>query len=219
MRLTVARCSVEYEGRLAATLPEAVRLIMRKADGSVSVHSDAGAYKPLNWMQPPNILSEEPDRWVFSKASKERLIINLHDVLFDVTHQLGQDPGLSKEGVEAHIAELLAQDPSALEPGLSLIQREYPTSIGPVDLLLRDTDGGVVAVEIKRRGELAGVEQLARYLEFLNKNQALAPVRGLFVAEKINPQVRVLATERGIDWQIVDYPSLKGKVPDDLRLF
>ncbi len=219
MRLVIARCSVEYEGRLGARLPEAVRLIMRKADGSVAVHSDGGAYKPLNWMMPPNHLQEEEGRWIVTNAAKERLVITLHEVFSNITHELGEDPGLEKDGVEAHIQELLANDPTSLGAGYKLIRREYPTAIGPVDLLLRDAEGNPVAVEVKRRGDNAGVEQLSRYLEFLNKNKSLAPVTGLFVAQKINPQAQVLASERGIRCQTVDYSSLKGDAQAELRLF
>ena len=219
MRLLIARCSVEYEGRLGARLPEAVRLIMRKADGSVAIHSDGGAYKPLNWMMPPNRLQEDEGQWIVSNASKERLVITLAEVITDVTYELGEDPGLEKDGVEAHIQELLADDPTSLGAGYKLIRREYPTAIGPVDLLLRDEDGKVVAVEVKRRGDNAGVDQLSRYLEFLNKNKDLAPVRGMFVAEKINPQAKVLASERRILCVTVDYSSLKGDAQPELRLF
>lgn len=219
MRLLIARCSVEYEGRLGARLPEAVRLIMRKADGSVAIHSDGGAYKPLNWMMPPNRLQEDEGQWIVSNASKERLVITLAEVITDVTYELGEDPGLEKDGVEAHIQELLADDPTSLGAGYKLIRREYPTAIGPVDLLLRDEEGKVVAVEVKRRGDNAGVDQLSRYLEFLNKNKDLAPVRGMFVAEKINPQAKVLASERSILCMTVDYSSLKGDAQPELRLF
>lgn len=219
MRLLIARCSVEYEGRLGARLPEAVRLIMRKADGSVAIHSDGGAYKPLNWMMPPNRLQEDEGQWIVSNAAKERLVITLAEVISDVTYELGEDPGLEKDGVEAHIQELLADDPTSLGVGYKLIRREYPTAIGPVDLLLRDEEGKVIAVEVKRRGDNAGVDQLSRYLEFLNKNKDLAPVSGLFVAEKINPQAKVLASERGILCVTVDYSSLKGDAQPELRLF
>ncbi len=219
MRLVVARCTVEYEGRLAARLEEAVRLIMRKADGSLAIHADGGAYKPLNWMSPPNFLEESEGRWVVSNEAGERLVITLHEVVSDVSHDLGEDPGLWKDGVEAHLQELLANDPSVLGEDYRLIRREYPTAIGPVDLLVRDADGNVVAVEVKRRGETTGVEQLARYLEFLNKTETLAPVCGLLVAQQINPGARVLAEERGIRCLLVDYSRLKGDAPEELRLF
>ncbi|MCY3953187.1 MAG: endonuclease NucS, partial [bacterium] len=196
MRILVARCTVDYQGRLAAHLPEAVRLIMVKADGSIAVHADGGAYKPLNWMNPPNTLTESPERWTVTNTRSEILVIDLLDVLSDVTHDLGSDPGLRKDGVEAHLQELLAADPSVLEEGYRLVRREYPTAVGPVDLLCRDAAGVAVAVEVKRRGETAGVEQLSRYLEFLNADPALGPVQGLFVAEEIKPQARVLADAR-----------------------
>ncbi|MCY4104297.1 MAG: endonuclease NucS [bacterium] len=219
MRILVARCTVDYQGRLAAHLPEAVRLIMVKADGSIAVHADGGAYKPLNWMNPPNTLTESPERWTVTNTRSEILVIDLLDVLSDVTHDLGSDPGLRKDGVEAHLQELLAADPSVLEEGYRLVRREYPTAVGPVDLLCRDAGGVAVAVEVKRRGETAGVEQLSRYLEFLNADPALGPVQGLFVAEEIKPQARVLADARGIRCKLVDYATLRGEAPEDLRLF
>ena len=219
MRILVARCTVDYQGRLAAHLPEAVRLIMVKADGSIAVHADGGAYKPLNWMNPPNTLTESPERWTVTNTRSETLVIDLLDVLSDVTHDLGSDPGLRKDGVEAHLQELLAADPSVLEEGYRLVRREYPTAVGPVDLLCRDAAGVAVAVEVKRRGETAGVEQLSRYLEFLNADPALGLVQGLFVAEEIKPQARVLADARGIRCKLVDYATLRGEAPEDLRLF
>ena len=219
MRILVARCTVDYEGRLAAHLPEAVRLIMVKADGSIAVHADGGAYKPLNWMNPPNTLTESPERWTVTNTRGEKLVIELLEVHSDVTHDLGSDPGLRKDGVEAHLQELLAADPSVLEDGYRLVRREYPTAVGPVDMLCRDAAGSAVAVEIKRRGETQGVEQLSRYLEFLNADPALQPVQGLFVAEEIKPQARVLADARGIRCKVVDYAALRGDKPEDLRLF
>ncbi|MCY3924156.1 MAG: endonuclease NucS [bacterium] len=219
MRILVARCTVDYQGRLAAHLAEAVRLIMVKADGSIAVHADGGAYKPLNWMNPPNAVTESPERWTVTNTRGEKLVIELLEVLSDVTHDLGSDPGLRKDGVEAHLQELLAADPSALEDGYRLVRREYPTAVGPVDMLCRDSDGAAVAVEIKRRGETAGVEQLSRYIEFLNADPALGPVQGLFVAEEIKPQARVLADARGIRCKVVDYAALRGEAPEDLRLF
>ena len=219
MRILVARCTVDYQGRLAAHLAEAVRLIMVKADGSIAVHADGGAYKPLNWMNPPNTLTESPERWTVTNTRSETLVIDLLDVLSDVTHDLGSDPGLRKDGVEAHLQELLAADPSVLEEGYRLVRREYPTAVGPVDLLCRDAGGVAVAVEVKRRGETAGVEQLSRYLEFLNADPALGLVQGLFVAEEIKPQARVLADARGIRCKVVDYATLRGEAPEDLRLF
>ena len=219
MRIVVARCTVDYEGRLAAHLPEAVRLIMVKADGSIAVHADDGAYKPLNWMNPPNTLSEEPECWTVTNPRGEKLVITIAETLFDVSHDLGYDPGLRKDGVEAHLQELLAADPSTLEEGYRLVRREYPTAVGPVDLLCRDAAGTAVAVEVKRRGETAGVEQLSRYLEFLNADPALHPVQGMLVAEEIKPQARVLADARGIRCKVVDYAALRGEAPEDLRLF
>ena len=192
---------------------------MVKADGSIAVHADGGAYKPLNWMNPPNTLTESPERWTVTNTRSETLVIDLLDVLSDVTHDLGSDPGLRKDGVEAHLQELLAADPSVLEEGYRLVRREYPTAVGPVDLLCRDAGGVAVAVEVKRRGETAGVEQLSRYLEFLNADPALGLVQGLFVAEEIKPQARVLADARGIRCKLVDYATLRGEAPEDLRLF
>ncbi len=219
MRILVARCTVDYKGRLAAHLAEAVRLIMLKADGSIAVHADGGAYKPLNWMNPPNTLSEESDRWTITNTRGEKLVINLAEVLSDISHDLGVDPGLLKDGVESHLQELLAANPAVLEEGYKLVRREYPTAVGPVDLLCRDVAGVAVAVEVKRRGETAGVEQLSRYLEFLNADPALRPVRGLLVAEEIRPQARVLAKARGIQCKVVDYTALRSDQPQDLRLF
>ncbi|MFV0256939.1 MAG: endonuclease NucS [Acidimicrobiales bacterium] len=210
MRLLIADCTVDYNGRLDAHLPRATRLIMVKADGCVAIHADGGAYKPLNWMTAPNLRVEGEDTWVVTNPKGETLTIALHEVYSDVAHDLGDDPGLLKDGVEAHIQELLALDPARLGPGMRLIRREYPTEIGPVDLLCRDGDGGVVAVEVKRRGEIDGVEQLTRYLDFLNRQADLAPVRGLFVAQQIKPQAKTLASDRGIDWLEVDYDELRG---------
>lgn len=219
MRIIVARCTVDYEGRLAAHLAEAVRLIMVKSDGSIAVHADGGAYKPLNWMNPPNTLIEEPGCWTVTNPRGEKLVINIAEIISDVSHELGSDPGLRKDGVEAHLQELLAADPTALEEGYRLVRREYPTAVGPVDLLCRDAGGSAVAVEVKRRGETAGVEQLSRYLEFLNADPALHPVQGLLVAEEIRPQARVLADARGIRCKVVDYAALRGEAPEELRLF
>jgi endonuclease len=219
MRLLLARCAVDYEGRLSAHLPSALRLIMVKADGCVAVHADGGAYKPLNWMTAPNTLLEEPDRWVVSNPKGETLTIALEEVLLDVSEDLGEDPGLRKDGVEAHLQELLADRPDALEDELVLVRREYPTDIGPVDLLCRDAAGGVVAVEVKRRGEIDGVEQLTRYLERLNRDPLLRPVRGLFAAQRIKPQARTLAHDRGIGCVEVDYEALRGLQSSELRLF
>ena len=219
MRLVIARCTVDYTGRLSAHLPEATRLIMLKADGCVAVHADGGAYKPLNWMNAPNILVVSPDRWVVTNLKHETLTIVLHDVISDVAADLGQDPGLQKDGVEAHLQVLLAASPHAIEAGLTLVRREYPTAIGPVDLVCRDASGQVVAVEVKRRGEIDGVEQLTRYVERLQLDSSLGAVRGMFVAQSIKPQARVLAESRGFRWVEVDYDELRGLHPDDLRLF
>lgn len=219
MRLVIARCTVNYIGRLEASLPEATRLIMVKADGCVAIHADGGAYKPLNWMNAPNEIREFPDRWEITNPKGERLIINLLQVLSDVSHELGDDPGLSKDGVEAHLQELLAADPTVIEDGLILIAREYPTAIGPVDLLCRASDGTTVAIEIKRRGEIDGVEQLGRYLEYLRVDTSLGILRGVFVAQSIKPQARTLAETRGLTWKEVDYDELRGRRVDELRLF
>ncbi len=218
MRLVVARCTVDYDGRLTAHLPEATRLIMVKADGCVAIHADGGAYKPLNWMNAPNRLIEDGAEWRVVSPKGETLIITIHEVLSDSSWDLGIDPGLIKDGVEAHIQELLANDPTSIADGYKLVRREYPTSIGPVDLLCRDEDDGVVAIEVKRRGEIDGVEQLSRYLEFLNQDPRLAPVRGVFVAQEIKPQAKVLASERSIDCVEVDYDELRGIESPQLRL-
>ncbi len=219
MRLVLARCSVDYAGRLDAHLPEANRLIMVKADGCVAIHADGGAYKPLNWMNAPNKLDDRGDTWVITNPKDETLTITLHEVFSDIEHELGDDPGLQKDGVEAHLQELLAASPHAIEVGLTLVRREYPTAIGPVDLVCRDADDGVVAVEVKRRGDIDGVEQLARYIERLQLDSSLGTVRGVFVAQVVKPQARVLAESRGFRWVEVDYDELRGMKPDDLRLF
>jgi endonuclease len=219
VRLVLARCSVDYDGRLSAHLPEAVRLIMVKADGCVAVHADGGAYKPLNWMNAPNALVIGDGEWVVTNPKGERLTITLHDVLHDSCWDLGVDPGLQKDGVEAHLQELLAAAPHAIEHGLRLVRREYPTAIGPIDLVCRDADGTVVAVEVKRRGEIDGVEQLARYVERLHLDSSLGVVRGVFVAQVVKPQARVLAEARGFRWVEVDYDTLRGMAPSELRLF
>jgi RecB family endonuclease NucS len=219
MRIVVAECRVEYEGRLNAFLPEATRLVMVKADGCVAVHADGGAYKPLNWMNAPNHLAEETDRWVVTNPKGERLTIHFGEIHFDTSVDLGDDPGLQKDGVEAELQRLLADRVGEIEAGMELIRREYPTPIGPVDLLCRDAAGSTVAVEIKRRGEIDGVEQLTRYLEFLNRDIRLAPVRGVFVAQQVKPQARTLAEDRNIGWLEVDYEALKGIDSPALRLF
>jgi RecB family endonuclease NucS len=219
MRVVIATCSVDYQGRLSAHLPKATRLLMVKADGCVAIHADGGAYKPLNWMNAPNRLEESDDTWTVTNPKGETLRITLHEVLSDSAWDLGVDPGLQKDGVEAHLQELLAANCTKLGDGIRLVRREYPTDIGPVDLLCRDADGVAVAVEIKRRGEIDGVEQLTRYLEFLNRDPMLRPVRGMFVAQQIKPQARVLATDRNITWLEVDYDELRGLESDELRLF
>ena len=219
MRLVIATCTVDYAGRLSAHLPLATRLLLVKADGSISIHSDGGAYKPLNWMTPPCQLRTEPDRWVVTNAKGETLTIAIEAVLADHVYELGDDPGLSKDGVEAHLQELLAADPTVLGDGLRLVRREYPTDIGPVDLLCRDADGRAVAIEVKRRGDIDGVEQLARYIERLDLDGRLRPVRGLFAAQQIKPQAKALAAARGIDCVEVDYDELRGADTGRLRLF
>ena len=210
MRLVVARCSVDYEGRLSAHLPMATRLIMVKQDGCVAVHADGGAYKPLNWMTAPNRIVEGEAGWTVTNPKGERLVITIDEVLSDTSHEMGTDPGLQKDGVEAHLQELLAAACHELEAGLVLVRREHRTEIGPVDLLCRDAEGRAVAVEIKRQGGIDGVEQLARYLEFLERDPSLRPVRGMFVAQAIKPQARALASERGIVCVEVDYDALRG---------
>jgi RecB family endonuclease NucS len=219
MRILIADCSVDYEGRLSAHLPEATRLIMVKADGCVAIHADGGAYKPLNWMNAPNTLIEEADRWIVTNPKGERLTITLHEIHSETRHDLGQDPGLTKDGVEAQLQRLLAERVEVLEEGLTLVRREYPTIIGPVDLLCRSEDGGAVAVEIKRRGGIDGVEQLTRYLDFLRRDTRFPSVRGMLVALDITPQARALAADRDIQWQEVDYDELRGIESDHLRLF
>ncbi len=225
MRLVVARCQIDYAGRLTAHLPMATRVLMIKADGSVLVHSDGGSYKPLNWMSPPcklreGVSDEGVVEWtVTSPKTDDTLRIVLEEVLHDTFHDLGVDPGLQKDGVEKHLQELLADHPATLADGLTLVRREYPTAIGPVDLLCRDADGLSVAVAIKRRGDIDGVEQLTRYLELLNRDPLLAPVRGIFAAQEIKPQARVLATDRGIACAVVDYDALRGLDDPSHRLF
>jgi RecB family endonuclease NucS len=226
MRIVVARCTVSYSGRLSAHLPEAVRVIMVKADGSVLVHSDGGSYKPLNWMSPPCELRvegaiEEGDeaRWVVQNRAGEQLVITVHEILDESAHDLGVDPGLRKDGVEAHLQHLLAMHVQVLGDSWSLVRREYPTAIGPVDLLCRDDRGRAIAVEVKRRGEIDGVEQLTRYLDLLNRDPLLAPVGGVLAAQEIKPQARTLAEDRGIRCVVLDYEALKGADDPSLRLF
>ena len=215
MRLVIARCSVDYIGRLTAHLPLATRLLVVKADGSVLVHADGGSYKPLNWMSAPCRLEITDHAWTVTNRAGEQLIISIAQVLHDSTHDLGVDPGLVKDGVEAHLQELLARHIQTLGDGYRLVRREYPTAIGPVDILARDRAGLAVAVEIKRRGEIDGVEQLTRYLDLLNRDPLLAPVRGIFAAQEIKPQARVLAEDRGIACLVLDYDALRGIARDD----
>lgn len=219
MRLVIARCSVDYVGRLTAHLPLATRLLVVKADGSVLVHSDGGSYKPLNWMSPPCSLVETEGTWTVTNKAGEQLIVTLESVEHDSAHDLGVDPGLVKDGVEAHLQKLLAEHVHTLGDGYRLVRREYPTPIGPVDLLVRDPLGTAVAVEIKRRGEIDGVEQLTRYLELLNRDPLLAPVRGVFAAQEIKPQARTLALDRGIECVVLDYDVLRGIDDPSQRLF
>ncbi len=231
MRVVIAKCSVDYDGRLSAHLPLATRLLLVKADGSVLVHSDGGSYKPLNWMSPPCAMAEvAPEEheasagvtavWQVQHAkSDDRLRVLIHEVLHDSSHELGVDPGLVKDGVEAHLQRLLAEHIHTLGQGYTLVRREYMTAIGPVDILCRDAAGASVAVEIKRRGDIDGVEQLTRYLELMNRDPHLAPVAGVFAAQEIKPQARVLATDRGIRCVTLDYDALKGIDSSEHRLF
>ena len=225
MRIVVARCQVDYAGKLSAHLPLATRVIIVKADGSVLVHSDSLSYKPLNWMSPPCLLREGVAddgvvEWTVSaQKSDDTLRIRLEEVLSDTSHELGVDPGLRKDGVEKHLQELLAEHTTTLGDGMSLVRREYMTAIGPVDLLCRDAGGASVAVEIKRRGDIDGVEQLTRYLELMNRDPQLRPVRGIFAAQEIKPQARVLAADRGIECVVVNYDELRGIDDPSLRLF
>lgn len=231
MRLVIARCSVDYAGRLSAHLPVATRLLVIKADGSVLVHSDSLSYKPLNWMSPPCTFVEmdpEEDQlavgvtaiWRVSQAkTADLLVISIHEVLHDTSHELGIDPGLQKDGVEADLQRLLAEQVELLGDGTRLVRREYPTAIGPVDLLVTDGEGRHVAVEVKRRGGIDGVEQLTRYLELLNRDPLLAPVRGVFAAQEIAPQARTLAEDRGIACVLLDYDAMRGLDERPDRLF
>ena len=220
----MARCQVDYAGRLTAHLPMATRVLMIKADGSVLVHSDGGSYKPLNWMSPPCTLREGSTddgqvEWTVTSKTADTLRILIEEIVHDTSHDLGLDPGLQKDGVEKHLQALLADHPATLSAGLTLVRREYPTAIGPVDLMCRDAQGLSVAVEIKRRGDIDGVEQLTRYLELLNRDPLLSPVRGIFAAQEIKPQARVLATDRGITCAVVDYDALRGMDDPSARLF
>ena len=219
MRLVIARCTVDYQGRLSAHLPEAVRLIMVKADGCVAVHADGGAFKPLNWMNAPNTLVETEHRWEVANSRGERLIIDLQEVISDHQVALGVDPGLQKDGVEAHLQELLAEKPWVMEEGMVLLRREYPTDLGPVDLMCTDVNGTLVAIEVKRRGEIDGVEQLARYVERLTLDGRLGLIRAMLVAQSITPQARILARVRNIETLEVDYDGLREVESRTLRLF
>ncbi|OBG32751.1 MULTISPECIES: endonuclease NucS [Mycolicibacter] len=223
MRLVIAQCTVDYVGRLTAHLPSARRLLLLKADGSVSVHADDRAYKPLNWMSPPCRFTEETGGelpvWVVANKTGDQLRITIEEIEHDSSHELGVDPGLVKDGVEAQLQALLAEHVELLGEGYSLVRREYMTAIGPVDLLCRDEQGRAVAVEIKRRGEIDGVEQLTRYLELLNRDSLLAPVSGVFAAQQIKPQARTLATDRGIRCLTLDYDAMRGMASDEYRLF
>jgi endonuclease len=230
VRLVIAECRVDYAGRLTAHLPMATRLILVKADGSVSVHADDRAYKPLNWMSPPCTISVRPPEelesesgltaiWEVRGRDGDTLQIALGNVHHDSSHVLGVDPGLVKDGVEAHLQALLAEHPQALGEGWSLVRREYPTAIGPVDLLCRDAGGAYIAIEVKRRGEIDGVEQLTRYLDLLRRDPLLGEVQGVFAAQQIKPQARVLALDRGISCVTVDYDALRGMDRAEERLF
>jgi RecB family endonuclease NucS len=231
MRLVVARCSVDYAGRLSAHLPLATRVLMVKADGSVLVHSDGGSYKPLNWMSPPcTLVVSDPgdeqreagvvEQWTVTHAkTSDLLVVSLHEVLSDTSHELGVDPGLVKDGVEADLQKLLAEQIELLGDGHTLVRREYMTAIGPVDILARDAEGRSVAVELKRRGDIDGVEQLTRYLELMNRDPHLAPVTGVFAAQEIKPQARTLAQDRGIRCLVLDYDAMRGMDDAHARLF
>ena len=222
MRLVIADCSVDYAGRLTAHLPRAKRLLVLKNDGSLLVHSDSGSYKPLNWMNPPCTIQNRevgPEAlelgiiqiWLVQQVkSADLLQINIFEIHDDIEHHLGEDPGLIKDGVEAHLQEMLAEQLELAGEGLTLIRREFFTDIGPVDILAKDSAGGHVAIELKRRGDIDGVEQLTRYLELLNRDVVLAPVRGIFAAQEIKPQARTLATDRGIECLVLDYEAMRG---------
>ena len=219
VRVLVARCAVDYTGRLGARLPPALRLVVLKADGSIAVHADAKAYKPLNWMNPPCAIAEADGVITATNPQGERLVIELHEVLHDHVVELGDDPGLAKDGVEAELQELLAKRVAALRDDFRLVRREYPTDIGPVDLLCRDGDDRAVVVEVKRVGEIAGVEQLLRYQERLDLDPSLTPTRGVLVATRIKPQARVFAESRGVICVEIDLEELRAGAPPELRLF
>jgi RecB family endonuclease NucS len=231
MRLVIAKCTVDYAGRLTAHLPLANRLLMLKGDGSILVHSDTGSYKPLNWMNPPcTITVQEPEPeaveagvievWRVSQTkTADILYVSIHEIIHELDHHLGEEPGLQKDGVEAHLQELLADQLQVFEEGTTLIRREYFTAIGPVDILCKDSAGQTVAIEIKRRGEIDGVEQLTRYLDLLNRDPHLAPVRGVFAAQEIKPQARTIAEDRGIECLVLDYDAMRGLETNQSRLF
>ncbi|ERS42547.1 MULTISPECIES: endonuclease NucS [Corynebacterium] len=230
MRLVIARCSVDYVGRLDAHLPLADRLLIVKADGSVSVHADDRAYKPLNWMTPPCTVQESVIEdvdgndtgevlWLVENPKGEQLRITIAEIHEDISYEMGEDPGLVKDGVEAHLQELLAEKIDTLGSNFTLVRREYPTAIGPVDIMAKDADNRNVAVEVKRRGGIDGVEQLTRYLELLNRDELIAPVSGIFAAQEIKPQARTLAEDRGIRCVVLDYQELRGLESKELRLF
>ena len=219
MRLIVARCTVDYAGRLETRLPEAIRLVMVKADGCVAIHSDGGAYKPLNWMNSPNTIEELSESWIVRNPKGETMTILFHEILYESVHELGTDPGLEKDGVEKQLQELLAASPEVMEPGLVLLRREHYTALGPVDILCKDPDGNTVVIEVKRRGEIDGVEQLTRYLADLAHDPTLGTLRGMFVAQSIKPQARTLAESRGIVCVEVNYDELRGKKNDEWTLF
>lgn len=230
MRLVIARCSVDYVGRLDAHLPMADRLLIVKADGSVSVHADDRAYKPLNWMTPPCTLKESAIEdldgedtgeilWLVENPKGEQLRITIAEIHEEVSYDMGEDPGLVKDGVEAHLQELLADQIDTLGERYTLVRREYPTAIGPVDIMAKDENNNNVAIEVKRRGGIDGVEQLTRYLELLNRDELLAPVSGVFAAQEIKPQARTLAEDRGIRCVVLDYQELRGLESNELRLF
>ena len=230
MRLVIARCSVDYVGRLDAHLPLADRLLIVKSDGSVSVHADDRAYKPLNWMTPPCTVSESVIEdvdgndtgevlWLVENPKGEQLRITIAEIHEDISYEMGEDPGLVKDGVEAHLQELLAEKIETLGSNFTLVRREYPTAIGPVDIMAKEADNRNVAVEVKRRGGIDGVEQLTRYLELLNRDELIAPVSGIFAAQEIKPQARTLAEDRGIRCVVLDYQELRGLESKELRLF
>lgn len=219
MRILVARCTVEYAGRLETRLAEATRLVMVKADGCVAIHADGGAYKPLNWMNSPNSIEDNGDHWVVRNPKGEAMTIRFAEIFHDSVHELGDDPGLDKDGVEKQLQELLAASPHVMEEGLVVIRREHFTALGPVDLLCRDSRGRTVVVEVKRRGEIDGVEQLTRYMADLANDPTLGELRGMFVAQQIKPQARTLAESRGFECVEVDYDALRGIRPDKWTLF